>query len=276
MNKSIVAIAAIAIATAFLGYKLIEARKGAEELGRRLALAEAQVSALGEELAKTSNALAMSKGSRSLSSDQMRELLKLRGEVGGLRRQLGAAARGAKDSPGANPEPDAGGGELQVEMTQVDNKLRIQSQSRLRNQQTLVLGNWKGVQGRRNLILLKPTLPGGDANAPQTIGFQATLVELEESAMAGVGLAGLADESKASRLESTAGESLMNSLRGSQNSSILASPSLSMASGSTGSIAVGTSPENTLNIKLTPTLSSDGQSVDLQFEAEIPRPASGQ
>ncbi|MBM3821509.1 MAG: hypothetical protein FJ404_01255 [Verrucomicrobia bacterium] len=278
MNKSFAVSLILLGLTGFLFYQRsgLQARLAAAQ--EKSAQALAQNTLLAGELSKASNALAKTRGSQSLASDQMRELLRLRGEVGQLRQQLAAAAGNPRSGSAEQPKvpSDAGAGAPRVQMFQEGNKLKIQSQGKLRDRQTLVLGNWVGPHGRHHFILLQPTLPGNQGNTAQTVGFQARLLDVDEPSGNRLGLAAMADPTRASVLEPAAAEVLEKSFTGASGVTVVAAPNLALSSGGSGTIAVGNTPENSIHMKLSPNLSPDGASVVFEFEVEIPQRPPGQ
>ncbi len=119
------------------------------------------------------------------------DLLRLRGEVGRLRRQLEAASLQTNQTAPAAPEKDAS-----TNLLSGFTPLRASVRSRLASGQALVVGGWPGHQGERLLVLAVPRITGEDAD----VAVAFTAMELPERLLADFGLDGLRVQSSSSAL----------------------------------------------------------------------------
>lgn len=270
MNKTVVGAVALLVAVGALSWNLVKTREQLEKAALRASQADERAAALEGESAKLSNALAQAKSLQTLPSGQFRELIRLRGEVGQLKRQLAQA--GKSTAPAVEPaalvdEPPT------VETVQTDQRLTVQAAAKLRDKQTLVLGNWAGPLGRRTVLLVTPTIGAPGANGQKEMTIRVYIADSDEKTVNRLGVGQMADPARGTVLDDANGQNLIASLKSAEGVTMLAAPSVALQSGGTGSISVGDPNTGTgIGFGLAPTLSADGKTIDLVLNGHIGGP----
>jgi RNA polymerase sigma factor (sigma-70 family) len=222
--------------------------------------------------ANLSNLLAQAK-TPQLSKDQFSELLRLRGEVGRLRKDLKLAAAIKVSDANQNP------GTNNVETEKAPEMLNASVDARVGNGQMLITGGWTYQPGKRLMVLVTPTIDNG------SVDFKTQLVELPEGVMDQLGLQSLKSESAEGATEKPvnfsmifnqdAAKTFVKVLEGTDGVDLLTAPGIVTADGRQAQIQVlkGVGHENDSEplhvIDLLPHVTADGKSVDLMLQAHI-------
>ncbi|HEX7862061.1 MAG TPA: sigma-70 family RNA polymerase sigma factor [Verrucomicrobiae bacterium] len=210
---------------------------------------------------------------------EQRELIRLRGETAGLRRDL-AEARVQKTTP---PPPD---------LTKTDDSYWVRNFSQEVNANipaghTLLLGGWETKPGSRTFVLTTPSRidPAGnktsDPNANQVL-MEAYIIELTEAAADELGLSKFAppnsDQDGAHQLfRNDETQDLLKQLKETEGADILSAPRILTLSGQQGVVSI-TQPFHAPNghelqtgpvISILPNIDPKTDAIDLAVKAEM-------
>jgi type II secretory pathway component GspD/PulD (secretin) len=208
--------------------------------------------------------------------EERSELVRLRGQVAELRRDLksmqqamaragGAASSAKPNNPAAEP--------VQTFVANV--------QATVAPQQTLVTGGWKLPSGKHALFFIEPVVSDANSDSPGQISVQTRIVELSEEALSRHGLtvlkSDIAETGVQMLLTDAQQRQILGALEQEEGVSILAAPRLSTLSGRQAQIKIGeayTTPtgesfETGPMLDLVPTVAADGRSVDMRVSAQM-------
>jgi len=204
------------------------------------------------------------------------ELLRLRGEVSQLRRQLkdmeqGSRSARAKDSAPVSSLDEGESAPVETYTAAV--------RASLASKQTLITGGWAVPNNKRGLVLIEPAI-GGDADQAGQVIIQARFVELPEEALSKVGMDGLRSDGKESSaqfiLTAEQSQAILSALQETQGVNFLSAPKISTLDGRQAQIKVGGT--RTVNgvvfevgpsVDVVPHVSADGNLVDLTVIARL-------
>ena len=197
------------------------------------------------------------------------ELLRLRGEVGLLRRQ-NAELAAQKSSVGqsdtvSKPTTKTPPAETEPFRSQVHTPVDFG--------QTLITGGWSTAPGQRMLVFVKPEA-GHTAAGAQTITLRSTGIEIPESLLGAHGLTTLASEARQTvqhgQLSASAdADALLRELARAANSQPSTLPTITTFPGQSAEIQVGNSTGGRMNLTAIPNLATDGKGFDLQLDAVL-------
>jgi len=201
------------------------------------------------------------------------ELMRLRGEVGLLRSDLKNAV-----SHRMQDKQIARDGDATPDPAPTVAKYRANVRANVGNGQTLATGGWPTEQGRHLLVFMTPQLEfGGDY---QSVFVQAQLVDVPDSVLAALDLEALRTDAIESSLKEVfsaeRADAILNALREAEGVNFLSGPRVVARDGQQAQISV-TKAEviagetHTLGpiINFLPSVSSDGNSVEVAVEAEV-------
>ena len=210
------------------------------------------------------------------------ELVRLRGQVAQLRRDLQAAqqalakARVPATAPANTNSPS----------TEPVQKFVANIQATVPPQQTLITGGWKLPTGKHTLFFIEPVLAGQNTDSAGQISVETRIVELSEEAMARFGFSGLkSDATEISGhmlLPDAQLRLVVRAMEQEQGLDILGAPKVSTLSGrpaqvkitNTQTTSAGESFEMGPMLDLVPTVAADGKSIDMRVSAQMRLPAS--
>jgi hypothetical protein len=211
-----------------------------------------------------------------LERAQQSELLRLRGEVARLRRQIqdGSTNKPAPSKPArqatANEQP-AGPVGTYVATTR----------AAVAPRQTLVTGGWAMPSGKRTVVLVQPDLAGEDS---QQVQIEARFIELPEEVLAEVGLDAVKSEDKQSAsqlvLTSEQTEALLKALENTPGVDVLTSPRMLTLAGQQAQLKMvetrhtpaGDAYETGPSVDILPSVSADRTSIELGVIAQLRLP----
>jgi len=207
--------------------------------------------------------------SEQIKKDQV-ELLRLRDEVGRLRRQARLAQ--SPDGKQKSPEPDETKADLEETPGPVD-KFVSNARAVLAPQETLVTGGWKTPGGKRALVFVEPGIEGTPGQ-PAQVTIRSRVVEVPEEVMSRLGMEGLISEGKQSSAQTVMSKSqidaLFKTLEQSTGVDIRASHRITTLDGRQGQVSVfnqksiqGQNYELGHSIDILPQISPDRNSIDL-------------
>jgi hypothetical protein len=259
-----------AVATPILLQQATIRRQDAE-LGR-LRDASAELQRLREENARLATAQVDTNELSRLRAGN-RELMRLRAEVARLR----TAPERDEEEVGAVladiPE------ESSESATNAPPPLfRVELSASLPMGSTLVTGGWMTTPGRRSLVLMKPQFDGHEGAEDRQVLITSTFAEAPEEIWEQCGLtelhAGTETATDGFVLEPEDAQTIMDLLSETEGVQILASPRVSVTDGNRARISsVGPrSDTGTIlgaSVELMPSISPDGQTVDLTVLAEL-------
>ena len=206
------------------------------------------------------------------------ELLKLRGEVAQLRRQLqelqAASGGSIPVSPDTPTAPEQPASPIETYAARVHASVAWG--------QTLATGGWLLASGKRGVVLIQPELAGA-AGQPGQLVLQTRIVEMPEEVFDQVGLNGLKSDGKQSSaqtiLNPEQAEGLVKALGRTVGVDLLSAPKISTLDGRPAQLKVadtrvisGKTYESGPVVDIVPQISPDGNSVDLSVLAQLRLP----
>ena len=269
---------ALVCISAFVQYQGLRKLK-AEGARLRALLADAHARA---EAVNASRAQQPTNSELERLREERSELVRLRGQVADLRRDLKgmeqamarASAAAKTNRPAAEP--------VQSFVANV--------QATVPPQQTLVTGGWKLPSGNHALFFIEPVVvdeagnvraPSPSANSPGQVVVQTRIVELSEEALTRHGFNGLkSDGAEAGgqlMLTDAQQRQILGALEQEEGVNILAAPRVLTLSGRQAQIKVvettmvlaGESFETGPVLDLVPTVAADGRSIDMRVSAQM-------
>ena len=218
--------------------------------------------------------------------EERSELVRWRGQVAELRRDLKSMQQGmARASSAASAAA-----KTNITAADLVQAFVANVQATIPPQQTLVTGGWQLPSGKHALFFVEPMLVGadgnrlemvGDADSPGQIVVQTRIVELSEEALSRHGFSGLksdAPETGGQLLLTDAQQrKILGALEQEGGVDILAAPRVVTLSGRQAQIKVanahttpmGESFETGPVLDLVPTVAADGRSVDMRVSAQV-------
>jgi len=288
MKRSLLAVVlAVVCISVFVQYQALR-KLNAEGARLRALLADAHARAEAES---ASRAQQPSDSELERLREERSELVRLRGQVAELRRDLkgmqqamaraatAASAAAKTNSPSAEP--------VQTFVANV--------QATIPREQTLVTGGWKLPSGKHALFFIEPVVvdaagntyvagPQGvnrDADSPGQILVQTRIVELSEEALTRHGLTGLKSDAAETGgqllLTDAQQRQIFGALEQEEGVSVLAAPKVITLSGRQAQIKIanahttptGESFETGPVLDLVPTVAADGRSIDMRVSAQM-------
>jgi predicted RecA/RadA family phage recombinase len=202
------------------------------------------------------------------------ELLRLRGQVSLLKREVQEAKTAATALVGTVPQPAATNdeqGELPIQ-TYVAN-----ANASVGWNQALVTGGWKTPSGKRALVLVQPE-PGTDAN---TVTVQTRMVELPENLLSAMGFDSLKTDNRlnarGSALSAEQVQNLVKTLEATDGVDLITAPVVTTLSGRQAQVSL-TADHQTASgqhyqvgptVDIIPTVAADGKTVELVVSAQF-------
>ena len=212
------------------------------------------------------------------------ELLRLRSEVGQLRRQVRAAAGGGGGgAAGRTPEAGrgAGGGAGvaggtapgQAQSNPEDNLPYVANlNTSVPKDQTLLAGGWNTETGKRMLLLLTPEYGGANQAAGQ-IALRSTFVQVPEEALAGLGLGDFQTGGRASDHTSTLAPAeaaaLLAKLQATAGSQVLPAPLILTPEGREAEITIGPTGQGS-SVSYIANLAADQSGLNVAIKTKLP------
>lgn len=197
------------------------------------------------------------------------DLLRLRGEVTRLRKQLRTNAAAATNAvPAETPQAPA--------------PFTVALSARVGEGQTLVTGGWPTAPGKRTLALVTPTTDTSGTNTGRVVLITTRLVEAPQDAWAQLGLGDISNEGQQTPpqkiLTMEQAGALMASLTNKVGCTVLSSPRVSMYDGGQARLLTGYGAVGAATVDFLPRLAPDGNAWDLQLNVQLTpdalRPAS--
>lgn len=278
-----------------VGSAVNESRKSSA-LNSELAAQHEQHALLSRQLAQSNRDRdEAQRGAAALQSRNQRdaaELLRMRGEVARLRRQLAevAAARPTPAAPRADTEPVE---PVQVFVANADAQVPVGH--------TLAIGGWATAAGRRTIMLVKPTVVD-EAGRPTTVAasggrpgqvvLESHIFEIPDEILSTTAsnlhladMGRLMTEDRASSshsvLTSDEADQLLSTLKATTGVDLLSAPKMLTLDGRQAGLSL---TENTLvegkehvlgpSLDVEPRISADGSSVNLTVEARLRKAGS--
>ena len=287
-TAALAVLAAAGITTAVIQHLAAEKLRTAN---RGLLEQNAKLAEVQRENERLSNLVAQAERAR-LSGEQVSELLKLRGEVGRLRANLGKA-KAAGRATGANENPAAGEKETPDDPAQ---PFTAALTARIGEGQTLLTGGWSTASGKRTFVLMTPTVIPADAGAVQgnpgsgpaaaaksNVQVTSSMIEIPEEMLALFGLDQLKADGHESSLQSvlTAADAalLFKALHTPPEGVEVNVGRITVPDGMEARITSGPEagpagqPEKlTFTFGLTPTLAADQKTVNMSINTQVSRP----
>ena len=283
MKRAFLAILLVAVCVGvFVQYQALRKLK-AEGAGLRAQLADLHARAEAE---KASRAGQPSERELERLREERAELVRLRGQVAELRRDLKSMQQAmARASSAASAA-----GKTNITAADLVQAFVANVQATIPPQQTLVTGGWQLPSGKHAFFFLEPMLVGadgnrlemvGDADSPGQIVVQTRIVELSEEALSRHGFSGLksdAPETGGQLLLTDAQQrKILGALEQEGGLDILAAPRVVTLSGRQAQVKVvnshttplGESFETGPVLDLVPTVAADGRSVDMRVSAQV-------
>ncbi len=279
MKRSLLAAGlAVLCITAFVQYQALR-KLNAEGERLRALLADAHARAEAERAA---GAAQPTEGERERLRAERAELVRLRGQVADLRRDLKGMEQAMARASAAAKTNRPAAGPVQSFVANVQATVPLQ--------QTLVTGGWKLPSGNHALFFIEPVVvdeagnvraPSPSANSPGQVSVQTRIVELSEEALTRHGLTGLksdAAETGGQLLLTYAQQrQILDGLEQEEGVNILAAPRVVTLSGRQAQVKVvettmvlaGESFETGPLLDLVPTVAADGRSIDMRVSAQM-------
>ena len=216
-------------------------------------------------------------GSAGPAADQMRELLRLRSEVGQLRRSVQEAATAAARRAGANAAAGSGTGGPGSGPTPPnpgdDNQpYTAHLSASVTKGNTLVAGGWSTESGKRTLLLLTPEFGSANLGTGQ-VSLRSVFVKAPEEVLTRLGLGSFQTEGRASSYTTSLGSAevatLMSSFAATEGVEILAAPQITTAEGRAAEVTIGPTGQGP-SVTHVPRLSADQQGIDIAIKAQLP------
>ena len=213
------------------------------------------------------------------ATDPMRELLRLRSEVGQLRRsvQESAAAATAARRAGANATAGAGtggpgSGPPPPNPGEDNQPYTAHLSANVVKGNTLVAGGWSTEPGKRTLLLLTPDFGTANLTTGQ-VSLRSVFVKAPEEVLTRLGLGGFQTEGRGSTYTSSLGSAelaaLMSSFAATDGVDILTAPQITTAEGRAAEVTIGPTGQGP-SVTYVPRLSADQQGVDIAIKAQLP------
>jgi hypothetical protein len=196
------------------------------------------------------------------------ELARLRGDVSRLRRDLASAmnqpTNGATSRAHSSSPPDS----AQTRLTPFTGTARVS----LEPGQTLVMGGWPTVSGKRTLALMTPEASAGGQQG--TVVINSVYIQVPEALLSGPGWEQFQAVTKDTISPSGVfapgqAKQFLEALQKLEGVDILSSPRVATTSGQRASISIGGSQEAGLQLDLLPVVAADGRTVDLSVTNSI-------
>jgi RNA polymerase sigma factor (sigma-70 family) len=239
--------------------KLREENRILREQSQEFAQFQAEKERLSNQVAQT-----------RLSNDQLRELMRLRGEVGQLRTQVSKSAAGR--GPGFTNQNPAAAAEKPPEEDLTKPYSAVVT-ARMGDGQTLVTGGWSTAPGKRTLVLMTPAIQTTDGAAGQVI-FRGVFLETSDEVLARLGMGHLKSDDRESVLQNVLneldGESFKKTLLAADGVTVSSRPTVMTADGQQASFIVGDTATS-FAIDVVPRLTTDRKALDLELTARITR-----
>jgi RNA polymerase sigma factor (sigma-70 family) len=263
LQKTLVATALLAA----IGAGIYEHRQAASLRTRIEALQEQrldQLDRLRDENARLASELAAKETSRV---EGLRELIRLRNEVGQLRAQF-------RERPTRSAGKDPASSQADVPPEAVEPRVLSASVSaRVPNGQTLVTGGWASADGKRTFVFMTP-LPDTTSGEDHQVVVKSLFVEVTEETLAGTGLNGLTSDTDNSSLAGlyTASEfhTLLAALELSGGAEILSAPGISTLDGRQGQLSVMEKDGSGTVLDILPKIAPEGDAIDLLLGVQVP------
>ena len=226
--------------------------------------------------ATTSSEMKSADGSSGPAADQLRELLRLRSEVGQLRRAVQENAAAARRA-GANTAKGTGTGGpgtgAAPPSPEEDNQpYTAHLSANVVKGNTLVAGGWATEPGKRTLLLLTPDFGTANLTTGQ-VSLRSVFVNAPEEVLTRLGLGGFQTEGRASTytssLGSTEAATLMASFTATEGVDILTAPQITTTEGRAAEVTIGPTGQGP-SVTYVPRLSADQQGVDIAIKAQLP------
>jgi RNA polymerase sigma factor (sigma-70 family) len=208
-----------------------------------------------------------------LNEKDFRELLRLRGEVGGLRNRLKQANQLQSTLKSTNASDMVASSDSQA-TTNFTAKLNTV----VGKGQTLVTGGWAVEPGRRCFVFITPTIDAGnDPSASKTVSCTSKFVTMPDDLVEQAGLKDYASQetviSKGGLYSEDQTRELMKMLEATSKVDLLASPRITVLDGQQGEVENGNEAIHGPKINVTPTITAD-DGVNISLTAEVPKPIS--
>jgi hypothetical protein len=270
LSKPTLALAVVAILAGMATLLLLQHQSLVKSREETQSL-RAQIERLREENEQVAGSSADSPELEQLRKDQA-ELLRLRGEVNLLRREL-AAVNSQPRPPVQNPPETNSTTNLPLVFT----RLRADVVAEVSDGQTLVTGGWDIGQGRHQLVLLSPRITGASG---EQVFIQASIVEAPDAVLAELGLETIkvpGEESSIKEvLSSGQAEAIFERLKGTEGVKFVAQPNALTLPGEEATLSV-TQPITVAGqpkqlgpiIKVLPSLLADGRTLNIRMGAEV-------
>ena len=212
------------------------------------------------------------------ATNPMRELLRLRSEVGQLRRavQESAAAAAARRAganaaagtgtggPGSGPTPPNPGDDNQPYTAHLS--------ASVTKGNTLVAGGWSTESGKRTLLLLTPEFGSANLGTGQ-VSLRSVFVKAPEEVLTRLGLGSFQTEGRASSYTTSLGSAevatLMSSFAATEGVEILAAPQITTTEGRAAEVTIGPTGQGP-SVTYVPRMSADQQGVEVAIKAQLP------
>lgn len=197
------------------------------------------------------------------------ELLRLRGEVGLLRRQNAELAAQKLSVDRSDSESNATAKTAPSETEPFRSRVHTLAGFG----QTLITGGWSTAAGRRTLVLVRPEL-GQTENGAHTITLTSTSIEIPESLLGSYGLEHLTSDSNQNVQHgqlsaSPDADALLKQLAAETGAQTPSQVRITTFPGQSAQIqSVGTDGGR-INVTATPNLSPDGRGFDLELDAAL-------
>ena len=231
----------------------------------------AQIERLRQENEQVAAPSVDSPEQEQLRKDQA-ELLRLRGEVNVLRRDLASAKSQPRQVAQNPPEVNS-----TTNLPLVFAKLRSDVVAEVGEGQTLLTGGWEIGQGRHQLVLVSPRITG--ANGEQVF-IQAFIVEAPDAVLAELGLDAIKVPGEESSIKEvlSAGraEAIFEKLKGTEGVKFVAQPQALTLRGQEATVSVtqpitiaGEPQHLGPTIKVLPSVLDDGRTLNIRVAAEV-------
>jgi hypothetical protein len=204
------------------------------------------------------------------------EMLRLRSEIGRLRREL------AQGGPVQQQQRLAGGPATSATAEVPNGAFQASFNARIPEGQTLAFGDWTTETGNRAVALIHPTVLPGGTNASQVL-VRTTLLEVPQEVWNEIGLTDIKSDpqlgSRSSLVSRDQAENLVAGLTNRPGCFIASRPTIQTTDGEQANLFVGeTTPSGQQvgqSLSVLPQLGDDGKTVDLSVTMEFtPRPST--
>jgi hypothetical protein len=258
---------ALGFGLGYVGWQTQIGRRLREQNARLIALVQEGEAARAENAKLRSERIAPEELKRL--RDGQTELLRLRGQVSQLRREVDEA-RFRASRPATGPPTNALGETAQSAVE----TFTTQASATVGWQQAVIAGGWQLPSGKRGFVMLQPAAV---AETPGAVQVSARILEVPSAAAA---MLDFLTTSKAENahgiLEASEARKLMARLQA-EGAEVLTSPTVVSISGRQAQISVGetTTLPNGQTVQLgpvidlTPTIGANGNSVVLDFTAQL-------